>query len=340
MVKIRVLLASLAALTTVTAVAMPQAGGDAKPPGLALQGDISPVHDPAIFKQGGAYYLFTTSQISEKKGLIHVRTSPDLINWARAEPVFAEIPAWATKAISGTRGIWAPDISKTGDEYRLYYSISTFGKNRSAIGLATARSLDSKAPGGGWTDKGSVIESQHTDDHNAIDPAVFTDAQGRQWMAFGSFWTGLKMVRLDPVTGMRSAEDRKLYSIARRRTPGAVEAPFVIRRGGFYYLFASFDFCCRGAKSTYYTVVGRSKEPTGPYVDREGKDMMDGGGFVVLHAQLDATKRFVGPGHAAVLQEGGREHIVYHAYDTKASGAPTLRIQRLGWTEDGWPVGL
>ena len=122
--------------------------------------------------------------------------------------------------------------------------------------------------------------------------------------------------------------------------PGAVEAPFVIRRGGYYYLFVSFDFCCRGAESTYYTVVGRSTSPIGPYEDRDGKDMMDGGGFPVLHASLDRTGRFAGPGHPAILETDGQHYIFYHAYDRRNEGAPTLRIQRLGWSDDGWPVAL
>lgn len=301
-----------------------------------MTGDIVPVHDPAILKADGTYYLFSTSQEHEGAGLIHVRTSRDLSAWTRAAPVFATMPAWAREAVPGTRGIWAPDISRTGDEYRLYYSISSFGKNRSAIGLVTTPSLERPV----WTDKGAVIRSGSRDDFNAIDPNVFTDAQGRQWMTFGSFWTGIKLVRLDPVSGMRSAADRKVYSLARRRSPGAIEAPFVIRRGEYYYLFASFDFCCRGAKSTYFTVVGRSKSPTGPYEDRDGKDMMDGGGSTVLHASLDKSGRFVGPGHPAILEDRGRHHIVYHAYDVQKGGAPTLRIQPLGWSEDGWPVAL
>lgn len=301
-----------------------------------IAGDVSPVHDPAIIKQGGTWYLFSTSQEHEGRGLIHVRISKDLATWTRADPVFATMPAWAREAVPGTRGVWAPDISKTGGEYRLYYSISTFGKNRSAIGLVTTPSLEKPV----WTDKGAVVRSDSRNDFNAIDPNVFDDADGRQWMAFGSFWTGIKLIRLDPVTGMRSGEDGKIYSLARRPSPGAVEAPFVIRRGDYYYLFVSFDFCCRGAKSTYFTVVGRSSSPTGPYKDREGKDMMDGGGFPVLHASLDQSGRFAGPGHPAILAEGDRHLIVYHAYDVKKGGAPTLRVQPLGWTEDGWPVAL
>jgi arabinan endo-1,5-alpha-L-arabinosidase len=301
-----------------------------------LAGDISPVHDPAIIRQGDDFYLFTTSHARAGQGLIHVRTSKDLVSWTRAAPVFAEMPAWVKDAVPGARGIWAPDVSFSNGEYRVYYSVSTFGKNRSAIWLVTTPSLEKPV----WTDKGPVIRSGESDDFNAIDPNMFEDAEGRQWLAFGSFWSGLKLVRLDPATGLRSGEDAKIHALARRASPGAIEAPFVIRRGEFYYLFASIDFCCRGAESTYYTVVGRAKDPTGPYVDRDGKPMMEGGGFLVLHADLDAARRFVGPGHVAILREPKRDYIVYHAYDTQRNGASTLRIQPLGWTDDGWPVAL
>lgn len=301
-----------------------------------LAGDISTVHDPAIIRQGDAFYLFTTSHERAGQGLIHVRTSKDLASWTRAAPVFAQMPAWVKDAVPGARGIWAPDVSFANGEYRVYYSVSAFGENRSAIGLVTTPSLEKPA----WTDRGPVIRSGEGDDFNAIDPNWFEDAEGRQWLAFGSFWSGLKMVRLDPATGLRSAKDAKVHALARRASPGAIEAPFVIRRGGFYYLFASFDFCCRGAASTYYTVVGRAKGPTGPYLDRRGKPMMDGGGFLVLHADLDPAKRFAGPGHIAILREPKRDYIVYHAYDTQRTGASTLRIQPLGWTDDGWPVAL
>ena len=309
-------------------------------PGLEVAGDISPVHDPAIIRDGDTYYLFNTGQASDAGGIVKMRTSTDLIHWTLRGAVFQEIPAWAREAISGTRGIWAPDIARSGNEFRLYYSVSTFGHNRSAIGLMATPRLDPQAPGAGWTDRGSVVESTTADNFNAIDPNAFTDAQGRQWLVFGSFWSGIKMIRLDPATGLRSAEDRRVYSVAARRSPGAVEAPYVIRHGDYYYLFASFDFCCRGANSTYYTVVGRSREPTGPYVDRDNRPMTDGGGFLVLHAQLDPTHRFVGPGHPAILHDGARDYIVYHAYDTRMRGVPTLRIQRLGWTEEGWPVAV
>ncbi|WP_425453200.1 arabinan endo-1,5-alpha-L-arabinosidase [Sphingomonas gilva] len=333
---IRLILGAALLMTAPGALAAQEAPAPAP---LELSGNIAPVHDPAIVREDGVYHLFTTGNLKDKEGLIGWRTSTDLRNWTLQQPVFAAIPDWAKEAVPDTRGLWAPDIVRAGDEYRLYYSVSTFGKNRSAIGLATTPTLDRAAPGFGWVDQGLVWRSGANDDYNAIDPNIFIDDDGRHWMSFGSFWTGLKLVELDPATG-KPLPDAKLTAIARRRSPGAVEAPFIIKRDGWYYLFASYDFCCRGADSSYYTVVGRSKAVAGPYVDRDGKAMMDGGGLLVLHAQLDDSKRFAGPGHISILRDGGRDHIVYHAYDKRAEGRPTLRIQRIGWTPDGWPVAL
>ena len=335
----------LAALALAGAASMSLAQAVSSPTSRAsindrITGDITPVHDPAIIKQGDTYYLFTTSQENEKKGLIHIRSSKDLVTWKREPSAFTEIPAWAKKAIKGTVGIWAPDVSYSNGRYRVYYSVSTFGSNRSAIGLATTASLDPSDPNYGWRDEGEVFSSNKSDPYNAIDANIVVDREGGHWMSFGSFWTGLKMFRIDPATGKRLPGDKKLHSIAQRRTPGAVEAPFIVERNGYYYLFASYDFCCRGEKSTYYTIVGRSRDVTGPYVDAEGKSLMQGYGQVVLHADLDKTKRWRGPGHVSILRDGPKDYIVYHAYDARNKGVPTLRIAPLGWTADGWPVAL
>ncbi|MEG8037845.1 arabinan endo-1,5-alpha-L-arabinosidase [Sphingomonas sp. LR60] len=302
----------------------------------ALTGNLTPVHDPAIIADNGTYYLFVTGHVRSRDGLIPLRTSTDLHHWTLRGASFPALPAWAGKHVPGTAGMWAPDISKTGGEYRLYYSLSTFGKNRSAIGISTARRLDPGAPAAHWVDKGPVVESSAGGDFNAIDPAAFTDADGRQWLAFGSFWSGIKLIELDASTGLRLPAT-PMHSLAARPSPGAIEAPFVIRHGRYYYLFASFDFCCRGAKSSYNTVVGRATAPTGPYLDRAGTPMLKGGGTPVLASGQGTGNRYVGRGHNAILQGRDGDRIVYHAYDTQRNGTPTLRIQRLIWDAEGWP---
>ncbi len=297
-----------------------------------LSGDVRHVHDPTVIRQGRTFYLFST-----RAGL-SVRCSEDLARWRLCGDVFGHLPQWAVEEVPGLRGLWAPDISYFNGRYHLYYSASTFGSNRSAIGLATNRTLDPSSPDFAWQDHGKVIGSSPTDDWNAIDPNVVLDEEGRPWLSFGSFWGGIKLRRLDPQTGKPSAEDETLYALASRpRTkelPGAVEAPAIYRKGGYYYLFVSFDFCCRGVKSTYHLRVGRARRVTGPYLDRDGKPLTEGGGTLVL----EGAGRWLGPGHCAVLQAEDGERLVYHAYDAEWRGTPTLRVSRLYWDAEGWPT--
>ena len=308
--------------------------GQQQPPNSPqeLQGDIRQVHDPAIIKDGDTYYLFST------RAGIAIRCSKDLISWRLCGDVFAHLPQWAVQDVPGLRGLWAPDVSFFNGKYHLYYSVSTFGSNRSSIGLVTNQTLDPTSNRYRWEDQGKTIGSYPSDDWNAIDPNIVIDEEGQPWLSFGSFWGGIKLRKIDAATGRLSAKDEKLYSLASRpRTrdlPGAIEAPAIIRENGYYYLFVSFDFCCRGINSTYNIRVGRSRRVTGPYVDRSGKLMTEGGGTVVVAG----GRRWRGPGHCAILQRGDGEKIVYHAYDADARGTPTLRVTPLIWDAAGWPT--
>jgi arabinan endo-1,5-alpha-L-arabinosidase len=230
--------------------------------------------------------------------------------------------------VPGATDLWAPDISSFGGQYHLYYSASTFGSNSSCIGHATRASLGT----GSFADHGSVICSNHgsRDDWNAIDPNVIVDTEGTPWLAFGSFWSGIKAVRLD-AQGARA--DDEVHALA-SRGGGAIEAPFLVRRCGYYYLFVSFDRCCNGNASTYNIRVGRSAQVLGPYVDAEGVPMLEGGGTLLV----SGDSRFHGPGHNAVLFDGDRAYNVFHAYDGNAGGASRLRVAELAFDQDGWPV--
>lgn len=301
-----------------------------------MQGDVEPVHDPCIIKQGETYYLFSTNTKADTTGFIACRRSNDLVNWERAGYVFSQIPGWAHDAVPSAKGLWAPDIAFVEGEYRLYYSASSFGSNNSVIGLAINKTLDPNAPGFEWVDKGLVLRSNAQDKFNAIDPNLVVDREGKHWLSWGSFWSGLKMTRVDAITGKR-LEGEEMISIASRRVgrgaPNPIEAPFIISRGDFYYLFASYDFCCRGAKSDYFVACGRARDITGPYLDVNGVSLLEGGGSVVIQG----NDRFKGAGHNAVLRDGPRDYLVYHAYDVEKKGSPTLRISPIYWTPDGWP---
>lgn len=284
------------------------------------------VHDPCIIRQGDAYYVFCTGPG------IPIRRSRDLIHWEAAGRVFAgHLPPWAAVEIPGSVDPWAPDIAFINGRYCLYYSVSTFGKNRSLIGLVTNRTLDSTSPDYQWRDEGKVIESFPTNDYNAIDSNVLFDgAKGS--LVFGSFWSGIQCIAVDRKTG-KPLPGATVQCIARRPGSTAIEAPFLVQRGPYYYLFVSFDFCCRGIKSTYNLRVGRSKSVMGPYLDREGRPMLEGGGTLLLGSEGSV----IGPGHCAVLRDGRRYLLAHHFYDGDSNGVPTLQVRPLSWDREGWP---
>ena len=295
---------------------------------LNVTGSITPVHDPAIARDGDAYFLFTTGPG------IPFRCSNDLLEWRACGQVFETNPDWVRDAVPGVGDLWAPDISEHNGRFFLYYAASTFGSNRSAIGLATNATLDPDSPDYKWRDEGLVISSDTPDDYNTIDPNLVVDGD-QAWLSFGSFWSGIKLVEVNPRTG-KPARDAKLIAIADNlpQPEDAIEAPFIRRRGHSYYLFVSHDFCCRGVDSTYNIRMGRSEAVSGPYVDRDGNPMLGGGGTLVYRG----SDRWRGPGHNAILVDGDAWYLVYHAYDAEAGGTPTLRIEKLMWDDDGWPI--
>ncbi|MGW6929184.1 arabinan endo-1,5-alpha-L-arabinosidase [Lentzea sp. NPDC054927] len=283
-----------------------------------VTGDIR-VHDPAAIKRPDGSYLVVHT--ADHLGL---KTSTDRITFRNAGTVFPGGAAWTTAYTGGSRNLWAPDISYRNGRYYLFYAASTFGTNRSAIFLATSPTGDS----GTWTHRGLVIESRQSDDFNAIDPNLVVDDQGRWWLSFGSFWSGVKLIQLDPATGLRLGSG--ITAIA-GRGGGAIEAPFIVKRGQYYYLYVSFDVCCRGASSTYRVMVGRSTGVTGPYLDRNGVRMNSGGGTEVLAGHGGVH----GPGAQAVLSDVDGDLLVYHYYAD--NGTALLGINRLTYDSAGWP---
>lgn len=285
------------------------------------------VHDPSsIVKCNGEYWFFSTGT-----GVTSWR-SKDLESWQRGPRVFSEIPDWATNVVPEQRGhFWAPDVIQLNDRYLLYYSVSSFGKNTSAIALASTPTLDPDDAEFGWTDHGIVIQSGSQDDFNAIDPAVIRTASGELWMSLGSFWSGLKLVQLDPKSGKRFADDIPVHSIASYRQ---IEAPHIYQHDGWFYLFVNWGKCCSGVDSTYNIRVGRSRAITGPYLDKAGVDLAKGGGTLLLESEGP----FIGPGHANVFREGDRYLLSCHYYDGTERGRSRLSIQDLSWSKEGWPM--
>jgi arabinan endo-1,5-alpha-L-arabinosidase len=162
---------------------------------------------------------------------------------------------------------------------------------------------------------------------------VSFDESGTPWLAFGSFWDGIKMRKLDASTGKLAASDTTLYALA-SRSGGAIEAPSIIARGGYYYLFVSFDACCKGVNSTYRTMVGRATSITGPYVDKAGAQMMKG----AAEELLKSTGRYIGPGGGTAYRDGALYFYVYHYYDGQDGGNAKLSIRPISFSADDWPT--
>lgn len=312
-------------------VAAPAATVAAKPP-FAVSGDLD-VHDPSMGKDGAYYYVFCTGQEAGiNHGAVQIRRSKDLKDWAWVGTIFDAPPAWIAKEIGEAPNVWAPDVSYRQGQYWVYYAVSHFGSRDSVIGLATNKTLDLNRKDYKWVDRGMVMRSHESDDWNAIDPNVFRDPSGGLWMVFGSYWSGIKMRALG-ADGMLSPGDATQYSLASRGGK-AIEAPGIVKHAGRYYLFVSFDRCCAGVNSTYRIMVGRADKVTGPYLDKSGAPLLNGGGTQLLAAK----GREIGPGGQFVFQDGPQNYLVYHFYDRDQFGRNLLGIHLLGWDADGWPV--
>jgi len=293
------------------------------PDPLPVQGDTI-VHDPSMAATRDGTYI-----VAHTGDGLPLKTSRDRTTWHDAGVVWPDGAPWTLPYTGGAATLWAPDISRHHGRFYLYYAASSFGSQHSAIFLATSRT----GAAGSWTNRGLVIGSDATVDYNAIDPNLLADGPGAWRLTFGSFWTGIKQIRLNPATGLPYAPDPPVRALADRETtpPGAIEAPFVVRHDGRHYLFVSFDFCCQGAASTYRIMVGRSRAAGGPYVARDGTPMLAGGGTEILagHGAIH------GPGGQSVFAGPGGDILVYHYYAD--DGTPHLGLNRLGWDAAGWP---
>ena len=297
------------------------------------------VHDPAMAREGDTYYLFSSGPG------ITFYSSKDMINWKLRGRVFPGDPSWAKGVARGFNGhVWAPDIAHHDGRFYLYYAVSAPGQNSSAIGVSINKTLNPDSPDYQWEDQGIVLRSiPNRDLWNAIDPNIIVDENGTPWMSLGSFWSGLKLVKLDS-SWKAVAEPQEWYSLAKRersvlvddRVPGPaeIEGPFIFKTGDYYYLFASWGLCCRGKDSTYRMVVGRSKDVRGPYLDKAGKSMALGGGSLVLAG----NKNWAGWGGNSAYEFDGKDYLVFHAYEAADNDFHRLKIAEIKWDEKQWPV--
>lgn len=313
------------------------------------------VHDPSCRKIGDYYYMYSTDAIyrenrkeaAEKNvplGFIQMRRSKDLVNWEFLGWVFPEIPAEAVEWVhsntngEGATNIWAPYIVDCGNgSYRLYYCVSAFGKNTSYIGMATASS-----PQGPWRQAGEVVKTAKDSKMNAIDPSVATDAEGRQWMHYGSYFGGLYCLELDPATGLALIKGDQGHLVARRANwrKDNLEAPeiFQNRQNGKYYLFQSYD----PLMTTYNVRVGRADKAEGPFIDFKGKEIADTtNNFPILTApyRFENHPGWVGTAHCGVFDDGqGNIFMAHQGRLATDAGMMDLHIRQVFFTPEGWPV--
>ncbi len=328
--------------TCLAADAQPQQGRRPHFRRMAYATDTMMAHDPVMAYERGTYYLFATGMG------VQWATSTDRKTWViQPTPFIENLPKWTQDSVPGFRNhVWAPDIIRWHDRWWLTYSCSTFGKNTSAIGLMSSDRLN-----GTWKDEGCLVKSEaKRDDWNAIDSNIAIDENDKPWLVWGSFWDGIQLAQLND-----NMKVEKSKTVARRHRPGdpnaaenptskyagrnAIEAPFIFKKNGYYYLFVSWDYCCRGAKSNYRVAVGRSKNIAGPYLDREGKDMVMGGGTLFLEGD---KKEYEAAGHCAAYtfptKDGGEEDIfICHGYAANKNGTALLIQRPIQWTADGWP---
>ncbi len=297
------------------------------------------IHDPStIVRDGSNYFIFATGPG------IRTKESADLIHWTNGEPVYRVFPGWATNHVPAFRGYyWAPDVVHVNGQFYLYYACSAWGKQTSVIGLATNPHLDPAAAHFAWTDRGAVIASTNGSLFNTIDPSAFLDRDGRLWLAFGSYWHGIFLTELDPQTGLRLGSNSPLYQLAWN---DSIEAACLTRHDACYYLFVNWGTCCRGTNSTYEVRVGRAAKITGPYLDRDGHRLAEGGGSPFLQSR----GRFIGPGHIGIVDDNGassgmstnaagRTWFSYHYYDADTQGRSRLAVGQIDWSS-GWPVAV
>lgn len=315
---------------------------------LASAGELG-IHDPALVAadDGEPWFVYGTGDVRTGFGAPRVLRSDDGgVTWADVGTAWDRSgdPAWVRDPDTGVAGVtnyWAPELYRHQDTWYLYYSASTFGSNDSAIGLATGKTLDPSDPEYGWEDQGLVVRSVAGETHyNAIDPGVVSGADGTPWLFFGSFWGGIQMLPIEWPSGKPA--DAEPVRIASRSgmSENMIEAPFVVRRDGWYYLLVSWDKCCSGVDSTYRIMVGRSRDVTGPYLDADGTDMLLGGGTEVA----SASGRMIGPGGqtVSVVGEPGSPssayYLAFHYYDRDDGGASKLAVREIEWDGEGWPT--
>ncbi len=289
-----------------------------------------PVHDPSIFEANGEFFVVSTgaARSTDDPGGIFMRKSTESLTGPWEAMGEIAVPEWTFDY--NIAHLWAPHVVEKDGTYYLYYAASIFGTNHSGIGVASTTTPGDLAS---WEDHGSIFTSAPGETvYNAIDPMVFT-AEGSWWMVYGSHFGGIVVQELlDSMTEL-SGEPTEIASRESTNQHNAIEGPTIFERDGYYYLLTSWDSCCNGVDSTYKVAVGRAESVTGPYLDSEGQEMLQGGGDIIL----ESSDNQIGPGGQDVIQRNNGYYMVYHYYDGDADGIIRMQIRKIKWLNN-WPT--
>lgn len=283
--------------------------------------------DPTIVRQGSFFYAYGTEDNWGSEGgyhLVPVLKSNNLVNWIVLTDALKQKPSWKQG------GIWAPDVTEVDGKFWMYYAFSIWADPNPGIGLAV-----SDRPEGPFMDLGKVFDSKEIGVENSIDP-FFIEENGVNYLFWGSF-NGIYAVKL-------SDDGRHPVGNKVKVAYNHLEAVYIHKRNGFYYLFGSEGSCCEGASSTYRERVGRSTNLLGPYMDKNGNNIAWGSyGELILHGN-DGQNGFAGPGHNSEIftDDDGTDWILYHAMLksnarlSNGTNRRSLMLDKITWVDD-WP---
>lgn len=306
------------------------------------------VHDPSILKSGEYFYSYSTDVAygTDVRPGIQIRKSKDLVQWFFVGWVFSGVPAMGGTFITQNGGtpfqaLWAPYIMKVGNEFRLYYSLSSAVPRLSVIGLATATH-----PEGPWTEKGLVVTSRNDAavQTNAIDPTVVVTPGGEHWFYYGSAWDGIYILKLDPATGLAQSAGDKGTRIAQRGFTGStvngnIEGAEIIYNSQLnkYYLFISYDWL----ETKYNVRVGRADNPQGPFLDFNGVNLnavQDHGPMILAPYRFAGHSGWQGVAHCSVFQDNGQYYMAHQGRPGVDRFYMDMHVRKIFWTSNGWPV--
>lgn len=288
--------------------------------------------DPSVIDDrdaSGWFYAYST-RIKKADGFVTlpVYRSKDMVHWEFVGDGFAggDVPQWSPGG-----ALWAPDVNRIDGHYVLYYVMGHWGDHvRSASGVAV-----SDSPTGPFHDVGMIVSAANTGVMNSIDPVFFEDL-GKRYLFWGSFGqgSGIWAVELSP-DALSIKEGAKPVQISAINTEGA----YVVKRGRWYYIFASRGTCCEGARSTYHIVVARSDSVLGPYTDPSGKSFLeDDYSYTILSSSEDAVFRGTGHNSALIRDDAGNDWLYYHSFwSGNDYQGRCLLMDQVEW-KDGWPV--